>query len=395
MPLGTAAAVRVVARREITSRALDKGFVASTAVTLAIVVFAALAPLLFGGDGTTRWTVAVHGQEAVRAGQLLGTVAGDDTEVEVVEAVSVAEGEALVRAGDADALLTGDGELVGDDGVDDRLRAVVSAVWVQQRLLDELTAAGVPDERAATVLDAPPPAVRLLDPLDDGEAEGLAIVGIGVLVLFGQIFGFGFWVASGVVEEKQSRVVEVLMAKLRPRTLLAGKVIGLGLLGIAQLVLTLGAGLLVIAVTGSVDLPGFVARSAVELAVWFVLGYLLYASAFAMAGSIASRVEDLQNSSGPLTLVLMGSFVGSTFALADPEGTFATVLSFLPTSAPLTMPVRSAAGVAAWWEVLLSAAITLVSAALLVRLAGRVYAGAALRTSGPVKMREALKAASS
>lgn len=162
-----------------------------------------------------------------------------------------------------------------------------------------------------------------IDPPDAEQEERSGLVAFGVFLLFGQIFGYGFWVASGVVEEKASRVVEVILSKVRPSELLAGKVLGLGALGLAQLVVLLGVGLGAAVAAGTVDPPPGLARAAAEVGLWFVLGYAFFACACAcacacaVAGAVASRQEELQNSASPPSLVPFGSFaaVAATAAL--------------------------------------------------------------------------------
>jgi ABC-2 type transport system permease protein len=199
-------------------------------------------------------------------------------------------------------------------------------------------------------------------------------------------------VAQGVVEEKASRVVELLLATMRPWQLLAGKVVGLGLLGLAQIVV-----ITVVGVTGAlafdlVDIPGDLVGTAVGVVAWFVLGYAFYASIFAAAASLVSRQEDLGTVVMPTTLVLVVAFVIGIQAASDPSGTLAVVTSYIPGVSPLVMPVRQAAGDVAVWEIALSVVLMLVAIGLIVRLGGRIYAGALLRTSGKTKIRDALRA---
>jgi ABC-2 type transport system permease protein len=195
-----------------------------------------------------------------------------------------------------------------------------------------------------------------------------------------------------VVEEKASRVVELLLATMRPWQLLAGKVIGLGLLGLAQIVVIAAVGVTGALAFDLVDIPGDLIGTAVGVVAWFVLGYAFYASIFAVAASLVSRQEDLGTVVMPTTLVLVVAFVIGIQAAGDPGGTLAVVTSYIPGLSPLVMPVRQAAGDVALWETALAVVLMLVAIALIVRLGGRVYAGALLRTGGKTKLREALRA---
>ncbi len=197
----------------------------------------------------------------------------------------------------------------------------------------------------------------------------------------------------GVVEEKSSRVVELILSTLRPRHLLAGKILGLGLLGLGQLLLIGVVGIGLGAASGALDVNGDVIAAAVLALAWFVVGYAFYAAAFACAASLVSRQEDLQSVISPLTIVLMVGFFVSFAVLDDPDGTFATVVSFIPPFAPMTMPPRIALGEASTVEVVGALAVTVGATALLIPLAARIYRGGVLRMGGAIKLREAWRSA--
>jgi len=215
---------------------------------------------------------------------------------------------------------------------------------------------------------------------------------VSVLILYGQLIAYGYWVASGVVEEKATRVVELLLATISPRALLAGKVIGIGLLGFAQLLLIGLLGVAVGTASGELDLNGDLVAAVGVVLAWFVLGFALYSCAFAVAGALVPRQEDIQSVVAPLTVVIFASFFLSLGALDDPSSTLASVMSFIPPSAPMVMPVRLIAGDAAPWEILASVAITAAAAVGLIALAARVYGTAVLRTGSRVSLRAVWRA---
>jgi ABC-2 type transport system permease protein len=212
------------------------------------------------------------------------------------------------------------------------------------------------------------------------------------VLLYSLLILFGQFVAQGVVEEKSSRVVELLLATMRPWQLLAGKIIGLGLLGFLQMLVIAVVGVAGALAFDVVSVPGRLIGTVVTVVAWFVVGYAFYASVFAAAASLVSRQEDLGSVITPASIVLILGFVIAIQAAQDPGSTLATVTSFLPGMSPMVMPVRQAAGDAAWWEVGVAVLVMLVAIAVVVRIGGRVYAGALLRTGGKVKLREALKA---
>ena len=121
----------------------------------------------------------------------------------------------------------------------------------------------------------------------------------GIILMFIGIFTYGFWVLGGVVEEKQSRVVEVVLSTVRARDLLIGKVLGIGVLGLVQLLALVTVGLAVSQLTGRLALPATTASAIAMLVLWFVLGYVLYSTALGFLGALASRMEEASNASTP------------------------------------------------------------------------------------------------
>ncbi|MGY1770484.1 ABC transporter permease [Blastococcus sp. SYSU D00813] len=386
-PLSSSALVRLVAGREISTRLRDKNFIISSVVII-LVLIGVMAFQVAVGSGSDEGRLGVVGDAAELGPAIRAQGEAVGVDVTIVELDDEAAARAAVEDEDVDgALLGGTGEapeLLVEER-DSTMEAVVNGAVAGVAIARELADAGV------DLTAVPEVSVSSLDSGDD-DGERVVVALIGVAVLYSLIILFGQFVAQGVVEEKSSRVVELLLATMRPWQLLAGKILGLGVLGLAQIVV-IG----VIGVVGAlsfdvVDVPGELIGTVVSVVLWFVLGYAFYASVYAVAASLVSRQEDLGTVLTPTTLVLVaGVFVGIQ-AASDPGGTLATVTSFVPGLSPLVMPVRQAAGEAAVWEVGLAVVLMLVAIALVVRLGGRVYAGALLRTSGKTKLREALRA---
>jgi ABC-2 type transport system permease protein len=380
--------VRLVAGREISTRIRDKGFLIGSGVLIVLI----LGMLVFqvainsGGDSTK---LGVVGGSAAVTDALQAQGRALDTDVSVVDYDDEAAARRGVEDGDVDAALVSPSAaqpelLVEKSGgtAETLVQGAVQGMAVTQQLAD-----------AGVQLQSPPQlAVVALDPDADADTEAAIVALVGVVVLYSLLILFGQFVAQGVVEEKSSRVVELLLATMRPWQLLAGKILGLGLLGLAQMLV-----IAVIGVAGAlafdvVELPGRLIGTVVTVVAWFVLGYAFYASVFAAAASLVSRQEDLASVITPASVLLVLGFVISIQAAQDPSGTLATVTSFVPGLSPLVMPVRQAAGAATWWEVVLAVALMLVSIAVIVRVGGRIYSGALLRTGGKIKLREALSA---
>lgn len=389
---------RLVAARDFTVRLRDKGFVISTAITLTVLSTLILLGA-YGGDDTPSFDLGLTGRDP---GALDVTVAalsdvaerrGVAIEVRFWDDADAAE--AAVRSGRLDAILSQDGVLLGETSVPLDLTQVVLEAFERARLTGALDDAGVPPSQIEGLLDQPDVEVRTLEPQDPNRDQNAGIAFVAVLLAYGQLFGYGVWVATGVIEEKASRVVEILLSTIRPWQLLAGKIAGIGLLGIVQLVFIATFAIVLSLVTGALELPGAAVGVAFVVLAWFVMGFAFYAGLFAVSGSLVSRMEELQNALVPINLIIFVSFFISIGALGDPDSRLAIVASVLPFSAALAMPVRIALGSATPPQIALSIALLVAGTVLLVPLSARIYSGSVLKTGTRVKLRDAWKSAAS
>lgn len=380
----------LVARRELTERARSRAFQIGTAIQLiAIVVVLVIASVTGGGDDTK--TVALVGPASQPYAQpLRASGPALDATVETRSYPDRAAAARAVEDGDADAALVDGREVLVEDDPDDTLAAAIEATRRQLALRDALVRAGVPQEQLQAALDPAPLPVRVLEPQNEDRSTRQGIAFVAVLLLYLAIFTYGLWVAGGIVEEKSSRVIEVVLSAIRPRELLFGKIVGLGALGLVQFALVIAVGLIGASVVGSVDLPHVTAGWVAIVALWFLLGYALYATVYAVAGALVSRQEDLQSSTGALNMVVIASYLLSFFALQDPDGTLMTVVSFLPPSAPMGMPARWLVSDVPLWQLIVSVLLTLLTTVATLRLASTVYARAALRIGPKLSLRGAL-----
>jgi ABC-2 type transport system permease protein len=384
---------RLVARRDFWVRLRDKGFLISTAITLTVfTVFILLRA--FGGGGPPTFDLGLLGEGSRGVGALAARAApaqGATIHTRVV-ADRAAAGRG-VADGSLDAVLVDGERLVVEEEAPGPLEASVRAAIVADRIGTALTDAGLSDRDVARVLDPAPVPVEALTPVDPDRESNSTVAFVAVLLLYGQLFGYGVWVATGVIEEKSSRVVEILLSTIRARQLLAGKIAGIGALGLLQLLGIATYGIVLASLTGALEVPAHATGTALLAIAWFVLGFAFYASLFAVAGALVSRMEELQNAIVPLNLLILASFFISIGAVQDPDSTLAVVASIVPFSSSLAMPVRIALGSATPVQIVLALVVLLGSTAGLIPLAGRVYAGAVLQTSGRVKLRDAWRAA--
>jgi ABC-2 type transport system permease protein len=385
--LSTASMIRLVAAREITARIRDRNFLISSLVILVLLI-GSLGLQFALGSGSEPTRIGVVGDAAQLEPALEAQGDALRVDVEVVELDDEAAARAAIEDEDVDGVLMADGdpELLVQQSAGGSLQAVVQGAVAQLSISEQLAAAGV------TGLDVPEVPVRAFEPEAEQDQQRVVVAIIGVGVLYGLLILFGQFVAQGVVEEKSSRVVELLLATMKPWQLLAGKIVGLGLLGLAQIVVIAGVGVGGALAFDLVAIPGELVGTAVSVVLWFVLAYAFYAAIFAAVASLVTRQEDLNTVVMPTILLLVAAFVVGIQAAAEPDGTLAVVTSFVPGLSPLVMPVRQAAGDVAVWEIALAVVLMLIAIALIVRVGGRVYAGALLRTGGRTKVREALRA---
>ena len=261
--------------------------------------------------------------------------------------------------------------------------------WRTAQAADAATSAGLDDAQVSAILDPPPLQSEVIDP-DDEPGIGTLVGFASAVLLFISITTFGNYVLTGVVEEKSTGVVEVLLSHVRAHQLLGGKVLGVGAVALTQFAAAVLAGLVSLRISG-VDVPSELWVGLPATIGWFIGGFLLYSTLYALAGSFVSRVEDAQSAAAPIsTAFTLGYVLVFTFG-ADPEGTPARVLSILPPFAPLLMPLRMVTGAASVVEIVVAAVLLVLAVWAMVRLAGSVYSRTLLHRGSRLTWRQALR----
>ncbi|MDN5853266.1 MAG: ABC transporter permease, partial [Actinomycetia bacterium] len=228
---------------------------------------------------------------------------------------------------------------------------------------------------------------RSLDPDADTSGARKGIAFGFVIIFFVTALSFGMMIAQSVVQEKESRVVEILAAAVPIRALLWGKIAGNTLLGLAQVVVVVAAGLIGLAVTGRTELLAGVGAAAAWYVLFFVLGFVTLASLWVVAGSIASRQQDLQNTTLPGQAILFAPYMIAVFA----GGQVKEIVSMLPVVSSMLMPGRMVAEDVPLWQVGVAIALTIGAAIVFVRIGTRLYERTLLRTGNQIGYREAFK----
>ena len=374
----------LIAEREITTKLRDKTFIGSTLVMLLIVIAAVLIPAVLAGKGGPD-KIAVIDDSGVKVVQQASTTAGGDG-FEATRVADRAAAEKAVTEGDVKAaLLPGtDGYVVlGKDRVDSSLEGALREAAAAVGTEANAAKAGLsPAElhagtKVSLELLTPGP---LPDVVSDFVNIGLA------LVFYMTALGFGMMIAQSVVQEKESRVVEILAAAVPIRSLLWGKVLGNTVLALSQIVLIAGVSLIGLLATDQADILEVVAPVAGWFVVFFVLGFVALAGLWAVAGSLATRQEDLGSTTLPGQMILMIPFFFSVFAGSSAK----TVASFVPIASSMSMPGRMLTEDVPLWQPLVAIALLLGATVLIVRLGARLYERTLLQTGRRLGYREAL-----
>ncbi|MBX3093540.1 MAG: ABC transporter permease [Cryobacterium sp.] len=350
-------AAGLITEREISTQLRSKSFIISTVITLVLVIGGIVLMSVLGGQvESTRIAVVGGTPPAVSAVETFDAVAAPDR----------AAAEQLLR--------------------DDEVAAVVlsddSALGYSLLALDR-----VPSEVVAALSVSPE--VELLDPQETtGSLRFLIAIAFGIVFMMAAL-GSGAMIMQNTVQEKQSRVVEILLAAVPARALLAGKIIGNSVIGVGNAAAIAAAAAIGLAVTGQGQLLDLLSAPMIWFVVFFLFGFVLIASIFAAGAALVSRQEDTGAVMTPAMMLVMLPYFGVVFFNDNPLAM--TILSYIPFSAPVGMPVRLFFGEAMWWEPLISLALLVAATAAVVLVASKIYANSLLRMGSRVPLREALR----
>lgn len=355
--------VGIVAKREIVTRFLSKSFIISTIITLLFVVgllvFAPKIGDLMNGGGEDQ-TVAV----TPAAAQVVGEIPGFTVE----EVADDDAARAAVESEEADAAVV---ESEGRLGV-----TVVGLHEAPGALVSILTVT---------------PDVDVLQP-EEGSSTAMKFalaMSLGLLWMMSAIT-FGMSIANSVVEEKQTRIVEILLASVTARALLTGKIIGNSAAAMVQILLYVGAAVLGMAINGDTLPVADLTAPIAWFVVLFLIGFVMIAAMYAAAAALVSRSEDLANVQQPIMWLIMIPYFGIIFLGDNPLAL--TIMSYVPFTAPVAVPMRVFVGDMVWWEAIISMGLLALTTAIIIALAAKIYSNGLLRTGKPLKWKEALQA---
>lgn len=354
------ATVGIVAKREIVQRFLSRSFIVSTVVSLVLLLLAIvglprLSELMSGGDTTVAATAEVAAKHQDLPSVVFKEVADEAAAREAVKS------EVVDAAIVADAASPTGFKVLGFRNTPGSL---VNALSVT-------------------------PEVEILDPNAPNPMIAYFIaIGFGVLWMMSGIT-FGMSIGNSVVEEKQTRIVEILLASVSSRALLTGKIVGNSAAAMAQILLIVAVVLGGTAINGSALPVADLTAPLAWFVVLFLIGFVMVAALYAAAAALVSRTEDLANVQQPIMWMIMIPYFLVVFLSDNPLAL--AIMSYVPFSAPVSVPMRLFLGQTAMWEPVVSALLLAITTALIIVVAAKIYDNGLLRTGKPLKWKEALK----
>lgn len=388
--------ILLVARRELQVGVMKRSFLVTTAIMVTLLVVGVFVLDYFinregAEENTERVAFTSESASLIPAAQVAAGSRG--LSLDAVDVETFIEGEGMLQRGEVVSLVSGtppEITLTFSSTPGQMVIEVLSQALQDQTIAEQVAAlGGDPGEFAKAVASAVPN-VEVLD--GDMESFGpgyfMAIV-VASLLLFGLMMS-GSIISMGVVEEKASRVVEILLATIKPSQLFAGKVLGAGLVGFIQLMIYGGAVFAAVKITGlfeGFDLP--VGGPLLSMLGWFILGFASIGTLWGALSSLVSRQEDVGSVTAPMIFMTMIPFyVGIYLVPNAPESSWTTNLSMAPFFAPFVMPLRQVFTEVPAWQLALSIALNLAIIPVIVWIAGTIYHRSILHTGSRMKLTE-------
>lgn len=389
----------LVAAREVHERVRARAFRVVTLILLVTVAAVIVVPVLTKSHSSPAsvGVVAAAGATSPAERAAIDAAArAARAKVRVVPERDLSAAKAALRSGAIDLVADGSSSLYVKTALSragtSTLAQIAQSLATTLGIDDAFRRAGVSPSQVAQIVHAEPVPVRSLQPAaptrSNPARSGSAI--LGVVLIFVMLNQYNTWTLIGVMEEKSSRVVEVLLATVKPIQLLGGKVLGIGIVALAQALLVTGVGFALAAAMGSSVLNGATPLVLLASLAWLILGYAFYCWVFAGAGAMAERQDQVQTLALPLSIPMIVGYVVALTGAAGASGPslLVKVFAYLPPTAPFAMPALVGAGEASWWEFVISALLSISSTFAVAHVAARVYRRAVLRTGRRVRLRE-------
>ena len=387
--------VKEVAWREVRTRSRTKAFRVITGILIAVALIGPIVAAVWpdSGDDLREVTVGLVEVDDATQQQILAFSENRfDVTLRDLSDLPADQVDQAVTDGDINVALEPGPTLVWESETDLEIAGVLFAVLQQQEVLVKGRELGLGESDIAELLTPVALQERFTEPTDSSDELATAVAFFGLMAAFMLPQVFGQLTMMSVVEEKSTRVVEVLLSHLSPRTLLMGKVLGLGALAVVQLLVVVGGLTAALLLTNAIEIPASVWRFVPIIAVSILGGLAIYNTFFALLGSLISRQEDAAQVILPLFIPLMaGFFVGQAAVIGNAETPLVRALTLFPLTAPMLLPVRVARDAIPLWEIILSLSLLALGVWLLIRVAGRVYEFTLLHTGSRVSWSQLLR----
>lgn len=371
-------AIRLVARREIRERVKGNLLRVMTILSAVLVVLLIVIPThISQGGGRTTTAIGLVGSSGQALGpaiQATATALGD--KVSTTPLVDRADEQAHLTLGTVDVALRVEGAHVYADvetGIDSDVQTAIQIALARANLYTGLEATGVPSAAIDRALAPTPFSVNILAPSNPDQAARAAAAIAAAAILYVSLVAWGGQVTQGVAQEKTSRIAEVLISAITPDQLLTGKVIGIGVCAIGQMIVAAAAGLITNAVAHSAVIPHAVWALLPAAVLWFLLGFAFYSLMFAAAGVLVARQEEAAMVGAPFSILIVAAYLVTFAAVGSPDASWVRVISYIPPLAPIFMPVRIAVGSVAWWETPVMVLVMVLVIVITARTAGSIY----------------------
>ena len=390
--------VGLVAVREMRERFRGRVFRVGTVFVLVVVAAAIIIPVLHNNSKQPPQKVGVVGAfPASRRATIESSAKVVSDALRFVAEPNAQHARADLRSGRIDLAIVNGSQLVVDRPLNSNNSSVdsqlVLTVAKNVGFTEAVQVAHLSRTQSETLAAAKALPVTSIQPGKRSSFNGTSL--IGVILIFIMLSQYNTWILIGVMEEKSSRVIEVLLSTVRPIQLLAGKVLGIGLVALAQASLIVAFALALSKAVGSNLTHGTAPLVLVSTLVWLVLGFAFYSWVYAAAGSMAERQDQVQSLALPLSLpMIFGYVMALTQVSSGSPSALLKVLAYLPPTAPFAMPVLVGFGAVTWWQFLSSVLISAVCTVGIARAAAAIYRRSILRTGGRVRVREVLSRAS-
>lgn len=389
--LGSATSdIGLIAARELRERIRGRVLRVGTLVILAVIAAAIVIPVLTRSSSTPERVGVVGSLTPAQHRAVTATAKTVGTKISVVVESGIAAARRGLRTGRLDVVIVGGRELVGLSPSAVSGDSYIQALSTNLGIVDAIASARLTPSQVSTLERSKPlPIATLVGGSGKSTVHGSSI--FGIILVFVMLNQYNTWILIGVLEEKMSRVAEVLLAAVRPVQLLAGKVLGIGMVAIAQATLIVAFALVLERAVGSDLLKGTAPLTLAATLVWLLAGYGFYCWVYAAAGSMVARQDQVQSLAFPLSLPIIFGYITALIAVSTGSASLLIrVLAYLPPTAPFAMPVLVSFGDVAWWQFAASLLISIVCTYFVARFAATIYRRAILRTGRRVSLREVL-----